>query len=97
MTNPDYAKPTRQTAVLAFQTELVHAVYDPARAGEPGSPRGMLRDLAAVVLDTHDLDTESGFCAQCVHVRGSEAQPVDWPCDEIVTTARIYGVWWVRP
>lgn len=80
-----------------FHDELSNAVHDPGRSGMPGSASAMLRNLAAVVLDAHELDTKSGFCEQCVHARGSEAQPVEWPCDEIVRMGRIYGVWWVRP
>jgi hypothetical protein len=92
MTN-DYPKPTAGQARRTFKAELTRKVNDPSRLGAPGSLHEMLRGLAAVVLDAHELDTD-GTCVG--HFDAYEGQ-WEWPCDEVVRMGRIYGVWWVRP
>lgn len=76
-----------------FQGELFRRISDPGRVGAPGSSAEMLRSLAHVVLDEHELSA-GGYCTSCVSVRGSLAEEREWPCVEVVRMGRIYGVWW---
>lgn len=91
-TSEDFAEQPIGQARRTFHGELTRAVHDPARTGEPGSPAEMLRNLAAVVLDEHELDTD-GTCVG--HMHAYEGQH-EWPCSEVIRMGRIYGVWWVR-
>lgn len=79
----------------SFNTNIRDAVHDPGRVGRTGSPAEMLRNVSVVVLDAHGLGGD-GRCTSCVSVHGSLAEPVEWPCDEVVRLGRIYGIWWVR-
>lgn len=94
-TSEDFADLPIEQARRAFCSELTRAVHDPSRTGVPGSPAEMLRNLAAVVLDAHEL-TPDGFCGRCSRVDQGVISSPKWPCDEIIRMGRIYGIWWSR-